>query len=88
MVLSTIEQLDDRTAQVLTDLYRLSGQVPAPMDKFLVGPLELRVEERQFAVSHQGSNEQVVITYCLDIVRYRYEAMRSTSAITDFSVAS
>jgi len=73
VVLGTIEQLDDRTAQVLTDLYRLSGQLPAPMDKFLVGPLELRVEERQFAVGRRGGAEQVAITYHLNIVQYRYE---------------
>jgi hypothetical protein len=73
IVLSTIEHLDDYTAHVLTDLYRLIGQLPAPTDKFLVGPLELRVEERQFAVSRQGGSEQVVVTYCLKIERYRYE---------------
>jgi hypothetical protein len=68
MVLSTVEQLDERTAQVLTDLYRLSGQLPAPTDKILVGPLELRVEGRQFEVGRSGGIEQVAVTYCLDIV--------------------
>ncbi|MGI4759823.1 MAG: hypothetical protein ACRYF0_03890 [Janthinobacterium lividum] len=76
MVLSTVEQLDERTAQVLTDLYRLSGQLPAPTDKLLVGPLELRVEERQFATSRQGGSEQVAVTYYLKIERYRYEVRR------------
>lgn len=79
MVLSTIEQLDDYTAQALTDLYRLSGQLPAPTDKFLIGPLELRVEERQFAVSRQGGSEQVEITYYFDIMRYRYETAQPMS---------
>ena len=79
MVLSTVEHLDERTAQVLTDLYRLSGQLPAPTDKLLVGPLELRVEERQFVVSHQKGIKQVAITYCIDIVRYRYEAAQLVS---------
>jgi hypothetical protein len=73
VVLGTIERLDDRTAQVLTDLYCLSGQLPALMDKFLVGPLELRVEERQFAVGRRGGAEQVAVTYHLKIERYRYE---------------
>lgn len=77
MVLSAVEQLDDHTAQVLTALYRLNGQLPAPTDKLLVGLLELRVDERQFEVSSQGDNEQVVITYRLDIVRYRYGSQQA-----------
>jgi hypothetical protein len=85
MVLATVEYLDEYATQVLTDLYRLSGQLPAPTDKFLVGPLELRVEERQFAVSRQEGGEQVAVTYCLDIIRYRYEAVQPTSFfVTDF----
>lgn len=79
MVLATVEHLDDLTTQVLTDLYHLSGQLPAPKDKLLIGPLELRVEKRQFVVSHQEGIEQVAITYCIDIVRYRYEAAQLVS---------
>lgn len=79
MVLSTIEHLDDYTAQVLTDLYRLSGQLPALGDRLLVGVLVLRVEERQFAVNRQADTEQVAVTYCIDIVRYRYEAAQLVS---------
>lgn len=79
MVLNTIEHLDDYTTQVLNGLYRLSGQLPAPTDKLLVGPLELRVDERQFAMSYQGSNKQLDITYYFDIVRYRYETAQPMS---------
>ena len=90
VVLGTIEQLDDRTAQVLTDLYRLSGQLPAPIDKFLVGPLELRVEERQFAVGRRGGAEQVTVTYHLKIERYRYKTRQlpEESLATPFALSS
>jgi len=81
LVLSTVEHLDEYTARALADIHRFSGQLPAPMDKLLVGPLELRVEERQFAVGRQGGSEQVTVNYCFDIVRYRYEAMETTTAI-------
>lgn len=87
IVLSAVEHLDEYTAQVLTDLYNLSGLLPAPKDKLLVGPLELRVEERQFAVSSHGGSEHVAITYYLKIERYRYEAVQPTSfSVTNFSV--
>lgn len=84
MVLNTVEHLDDYTTQVLNDLYRLSGQLPAPTDKLIVGPLELRVDERQFAMNYQGDTEQVDITYYFDTVRYRYETAQpmSLSAIS------
>jgi hypothetical protein len=74
MVLSTIEQLEAFSAQVLADLYCVSGQLPALGDKLLIGPLELRIEERQFEVSHARGIEQVAITYCFGIERYRYQA--------------
>jgi len=79
MVLSTIEHLDDYTDQVLTDLYRLSGQLPAPGDRLIVGPLVLRVEERQFSVSYSGGVEQGEVHYSLCVEKYRYA---STPAIT------
>ena len=90
VVLGTIEQLDDRTVQVLTDLYRLSGQLPAPMDNFLVGPLELRVEGRQFAVGRRGGAEQMAVTYHLKIERYRYETRQQLeeSLETPFTLTS
>lgn len=77
MVLGTIEQLDSCTAQVLTDLYRLSGQLPALGDRLLVGPLELRVEERQFSVNRPGGIEQVQVRYCLCVEKYRYASTTS-----------
>lgn len=72
MVLGTIEQLNSCTAQVLANLYRLSRQLPALGDRLLVGPLELRVEGRQFLVSHPGGVEQVQARYSLCVERYRY----------------
>jgi hypothetical protein len=89
MVLSTVEQLHNYSAQVLADLYRVSGQLPALGDKLLIGPLELRIEERQFEVSHSGGIEQVAITYCFSIERYRYEAAQHVPlAAAGFSLTS
>ena len=72
-VIHTVEHLDDYTTQVLASLYRAGRQLPAPGDRLLVEPLVLRVEERQLATSHPGGNEQVDVTYCFTIERYRYE---------------
>lgn len=87
MVLGAVEQLSERTAQILTDLYRFRGQLPVPTDKILVGPLELRVEGRQFEVGHSGGIEQVAVAYCLNIVRYRYETTQTVPfSVVDFLV--
>lgn len=43
------------------------------MDKFIVGSLELRAEERQLAVGRRSDAKQMASTYHLNIVRYRYE---------------
>lgn len=75
MVMGTAEQLDSRTAQFLTDLYQLSGQLPALSDRLLVGPLELRVGERQFLTSHLGGVEQAQVHYSLCVERYRYASI-------------
>ena len=87
MVLSTVEQLDERTTQVLTDLYRLSGQLLAPTDKILFGPLELRVEGRRFEVGNSGGIEQAAVAYCLNIVRCCYETVQlAPFSVIDFLV--
>lgn len=89
VVLGAVEQLDDHIAQALTDLYRVSGQLPTRGDKLLVGPLELRVEERQFEVTRLGGQEQVAVTYCLDIERYRYETLYpAPSLVSDLALSA
>lgn len=83
--MSAVEQLDDNTMRILRHIYELSGQLPATTEKLFVGPLELRVEERQFAVSHQEGVKQLAITYHFDIVRYRYESPHAVpSSTADF----
>jgi hypothetical protein len=82
LVMSAVEQLDDHTAQVLRDIYRLSGQLPAVTERFFVGLLELRVEERHFVMSRQEGVEHLAITYYFDIVRYRYETIHALSFAT------
>lgn len=85
LVMSAVEQLDDNTMRILRHIYELSGQLPATTEKLFVGPLELRVEERQFAVSHQEGVKQLAITYHFDIVRYRYESPHAVpSSTADF----
>jgi hypothetical protein len=78
-VLHKVEHLNDYTAQVLASLYQAGRQLPAPGDRLLVEPLVLRVEERQLAASHPGGNEQVDVTYCFTIERYRYEEQQPLS---------
>jgi hypothetical protein len=84
MVLGTIEQFDNCTAHVLTDLYRFSGQLPALGDRLLVGLLVLRVDERQFLANYPSGVEQVQVRYSLCVERVSLRKHYSVIGI-DFS---
>lgn len=77
-VLGSVEQAPFYVTQALTDLYQVSGQLPAPGDIVLVEALELRVDERRITVSQDGGSRSITIAYALGIERYRYDTCPSS----------
>ena len=86
--LDGVRQGHHLTQELVATTYRLSGVLPAPGDILLVGPLEIRVDQRHFTTRQAGGVDQAEVIIYLGVERYRYEtqevpgAQRSLTAST------
>jgi hypothetical protein len=74
VVLGGVEQGQHQAQELLATTYRLSGLLPAPGDILLVGPLEMRVDQRHFTTRQLGEVAQAEVVIYLGVERYRYES--------------
>jgi len=76
-VLGDVEQRQDKTEAALTDVYRVSGLLPATGDEVLVGALVLRVDQRRFSTRSIAGVPLVTVVFQIGIERYQYETVKS-----------